>query len=270
MTIACRKCKAQVTAPETAAAEARLWPTLLGWLAFAAFEVLAALAIAAMIVALSRARPPAGLPFVEGLPGSSPQLPEPGKPLVVEWATGRAAVGGHFRITGQSVILTCPGRHPHILSRVDVTDEPWPESLLETNSPSASEPILMSLEVLLPADEALVGQPLRLEITVALEYPEQAKAGGPIELRQALVKHEQPLVLATEAQVAALARYRSRRRLLGWGIFWCAAAALAAGIGACAVAQKRVKIRCPKCGRMTVAVYYHERGNYHLSACPHA
>jgi len=268
ITIICRKCKTQVNVPGDSNQPTRSWLTSPGWVAVAAVEAAALIAVAVVAVLLARSAPPEGLPLVENATGGPPQLAAPGGTLVAEWDAKQQATGGHFRLTDQDVSLVGPSGRTQAVT-VLAADKPWPDSLLESPPQAEPTPLFISLELHLPSRPQLAGQRVRLRASVVVEYPAPQPSGDALAIQRTTVLHERELVMATPEQQATFAAYLGRLTVLRWLVFLSAMVAIGVPIGAASLAQRRISIMCPKCGRGTTAVFYHEGGDYYVSPCPH-
>jgi hypothetical protein len=266
-TFVCRKCSTLVTAPEIPGVRVRSWATSGGWLAIVGAELVLAAVVAAVVV-LSLAKPPAGLPLVPGLADGRVQLAAPGKSVVLEWPTGLESAGGHFRVAFHNVRLF-DSHDRALVFGIRIADDPWPSGFLEQGEPPPAKPVTLHVEIDLPAVEGLAGTAVRLSGPTAIDYVEAGKEGSPPRVQRKSVPHESPLVVATPEQEAAFERYAARRAITRWAIFGSVMAFLFVGVAACALAQKRVMVICPKCGRATESIYYYEAGEAYISPCPH-
>jgi len=245
----------------------RSWITSPRWATIVGLGLLSIVALVVAAVMLGRREPPEGLPFV-GSVGGEPQLAVPGDTLVVEWEAEQQSSGGYFRITSQTVSLVRGSGRPQALA-VRGADRPWPGSLLEGAEAPGPTPILISLELDVPQEYTLSGSRVSLQASVEISFPARTKPGGPLEVQRATVRHERSFVVATEAQGNEFAAWKRRGSALRWLVFGCAALVIAIPIGAGALAQQHVTMKCPKCGRTTEATFYHEGGEYYVSPCPH-
>jgi hypothetical protein len=268
-TFICAKCGTQVTAPERSKTPPRSWLASPGWVAVVLGELLLLAVVGFLAVAFARDRPPEGVPVLRGPTDGPPQVAAPGRSALIEWRDGREAVGGHFRVLRQDLRVLDRQGSP-IAAGVRLGSNFWPEALLREADPPPTRPITLIFELDLPADERLAGEPLRLVASLGLEYAEPAKDAGPVQLRQATVACELPFVVATREEAAALDAHVRGRRRLGRALFGSAVAAVMVAVLTVALAQKRLTVICPKCGRATQATYTHEAGELYVSKCPHA
>ena len=267
-TFVCRKCRTLVTAPGTPGGRrVRSWVTSGGWLAVVVGELLLA-AAAVVVIILSQAKPPAGLPLVAG-PAEVPlQMAAPGKSIALEWPTEIESLGGHYRVASHNVhLFDAQGRAQ--VFEIRFADDMWPLGFLELPDPPPPKPVTLRIEVKLPLSEELAGTTVRLAGPAAVDYVEAGKDGRPQRARQKNVEREATLAVATPGQEAALERYLTRRTATRWWVFASVMAFLFLGVVACACAQKRVMVICPKCGRATESIYYFEGGEAYISPCPH-
>lgn len=266
ITLICRRCRTQVTAPGDPNRKARSWLASPRWLLIVLLELLAIGALAAAVVLRVGGKPPEDIPLVEG--ADSPQVAVPGGTLRFAWQTEVQAAGGHFQFTTQDVSLVRPGVPPRALA-VRSADSPWPDELLSGGNPPAVTPIRIELEVDLPGEYALSGQRVTLRTALGVKYPGRATPDAALTLETAAVQRQDAFVVATEAEGGAFAKWTHDREVLLWVIIGCAVLAAAIPLGAVALAQQRVSIMCPKCGRGCTAVFYHEGGEIYISPCPH-
>jgi len=267
LTIICRCCKTQINVPEDAGRRPRSWVTSPRWLTILTLELLSLVALVVVVVVLTRREPPGGLPIVEGA-GGAPQLAVPGGSLRLEWESELQAADGHFRVDSADVSLV-RGHRPRPLGQPEVTDRPWPPELLEADPPPALRPVVVGLTLALPAEYTLSGQRVAVQAAVRVSFPTRSDGGGPLTVKQATLRREVPFVVATEAQGNAFDAWERQGTLLRWLAFACGALVIGIPVAAGALAQQRVTIKCPDCGRTTEVTFYHEGGEVFISPCPH-
>jgi len=267
LTIICRRCKTQINVPDDAGRRSRSWIASPRWLAILTLELLSLVALVVVIVMLARRKPPGGLPIVEGA-GGAPQLAVPGGPLRLEWESELQAADGHFRVDSANVLLV-RGHRPRPLGQPEARDRPWTPELLEGDRPPALRPVVVSLTFVLPAGYTLSGQRVAVQAAVHVSFPTRSDSDGPLTVEQATLRREVPFVVATEAQGNAFDAWERQGTVLRWLAFACGALVIGIPVAAGAVAQQRVTIKCPDCGRTTEATFYHEGGEVFISPCPH-
>ena len=264
--IICRRCKTQVTAPGDPNRKARPWFTSPRWMLIILLELAAVSALVAAVLLVVRRELPAGIPLIET--AGAPQVAVPGGTLRFEWQADQEAVGGYHRFTSQNVSLLRPGIPPRAVA-VRGEERPWPESLLEAESLPDAKPVRIALELEMPAEYALSGQRVTLQAAIGIEYPGRATPEAAPALQEAMVGHQETFVVATEAEGHAFQEWRTGGKVLHGLVIGCALLAVVIPIAAVALAQQRISIMCPKCGRGCAAVFYHEGGEIYISPCPH-
>lgn len=267
ITIICRRCKTQITVPGSAARPGRSWLASPRWLAIVGLEVVSLVALIVTAVMLLRRGVPAGLPLVEEA-GGKPQVAVPGGSLALEWEGDLESAGGYYRVASANVSLVRGGR-PMPLGQPAAADNPWPPDVLERNEAPEPRPIALTLTVPLPPEYTLSGQRVTLQASVEVSLLVETQPDRPLAVQQTTVRREWSFVVATDAQGAEFAAWQWHGRLLRWLAIACAALVVGVPIGATALAQQRVTIKCPECGRTTQAVFYFEGGDYYVSPCPH-
>jgi hypothetical protein len=264
----CRKCETQVTAPDMENARAHSWLASPGWRAVAVVEALAVAGIFVLAVLLLTTRPPADLPFVAGSDDREPQLARPGGSLAIDVGTGVTAAGGCHHILRQDVRLTLDDDREYLLD-VHAGPKPWPPALVGATTAPEAAPLTPRLTVDLPNGEDLAGHSGTIHLRLHIEYPVQREPGAPVELARHAPTQELPITIATPQQALALASARRVRHVSSVGVIVCAVVATGVALAALALAEKRITVICPECGRATEATYYHERGDLHVTKCPH-
>ena len=269
VTMICRRCRTQITVPGDPNRRARSWISSPRWLSIIGLELACVAALAAAAVMLVRREPPRDLPLVESPVSGKPQVAVPGRALRVEWKTDRRSAGGYYRILGANVALVRAGGPPLALGEPQAKENPWPEGLLESGQAGEPTPLALSLRVLLPQEYTLSGQRVTLQASVQVQYLASASAGGSLKVTDAAVRHERAFVVANEHQGEVFASWVGHGTMLRWLLLGCAALSVIVPVAAGALAQQRISIMCPKCGRGTTAVFYHDGGDYYVSPCPH-
>jgi hypothetical protein len=264
MTIICRRCKTQVNVPEAPGGKKRQpWYTSRGWLAVAIVETLA---VAGLLVA--------GAFFLTGQLSSSgsnrpPEnaiLLEPGQHRMVEWSAAVETPGGYFRLAKPRVTLSVAGEDPVELD-AQAEERPWPPSLVgQREELPARELQHFRLHFTVPDDATLGSGTLSLRAQATLKHlKRQEQDDGAFQVHAEPVSHEATAYLPgkTAGATAGAAGLR-------WVVFGCALVAAAVAVGSYVFGQKLVTIMCPNCGRAAPAYYYHEKGGYKVSPCPHS
>ena len=269
LTIVCRKCFTQITVPEAPKEQpASWWLRYPYWTAVALVELLALGGSVALAVLLAVRHPPRDLPLLDPHEaGSTACLAAPGSTVTLAWQTDVQASGGYFRVAGQTVTLDRPGRPQ--LQGVKVRSNPWDPRVFRPDQPPPMKPIALSLQVPLPADEALAGERITLHLVVLLEYWGRSSPASPVTVQEGSVARDWSFAVATKEEQAIFARYLRRGTLARWGIAACAFVMFAVGIGAWLLARRHLNVRCPQCGRVTAATFYVGGRTARMSRCPH-
>lgn len=268
LTVCCRKCKTQVTLPETPGKPPPRWYATRYWLV-AAGALLAALAgLALCLVALATGRPPKNLPLLQDPEVvGGPALAVPGAPVRLRWQTDLESAGGLFRVVGQTVTLTDMGQLDG--RDVAVRQRGWTHEVFQPGRAPAAQPIVLEFQILLPDDEMLEGQTVSLKVIASLEYPARTQPDGPVSVQSGAVAREWTFPVATRPEAAAFRGYLRLRGALRAGAVFFAALALVVGLAAGLLAHRHINIQCPDCGRVTLASYYPGGRKLHWSPCPH-
>jgi len=268
LTICCRKCLSQVTLPPADGARPPRWFATRYWLTAVLAELAALAAVAACLFALSRIRPPDGVPLLVADEVSGiPTIAAPGALLAFRWQTGLESAGGHFHVRGHTVTLTGFGQLDP--SCVGVRERRWPRAALEAGHAPPMRPVVLEVHVRLPDDEMLGGETVSLRIGVRLDYLGPKRPAAPVAVLTGSVERKWKFTVPTTPQRARYARYQRARAWLRAGAIVFAAAGLAVALGAALLARRTITVQCPKCGRITLATYYPGGTSLHISPCPH-
>lgn len=267
LTIICRRCKTQITIPGDPNRPTRSWITSPRWLGIIGLELVFLAGLAVTGTVLYRRQPPEDLPLVETA-HDEPQVAVPGKKLDLAWETNQESAGGYYRLDSATVSLVS-GRRPFAVGEPEATDKDWPADLLESENLPAPRPIVPSLTITIPEQYTLSGQRVTLQASVEVSFPAPAGSGGAPQVRTATLRHEQSFVVATESQGHAFASWAVQGRMLRWLAMACGAFVIGIPIGAGALAQQRVTLKCPQCSRTTEVTFYHDGGDFYMSPCPH-
>lgn len=263
LTIICRRCKTQINVPEVAGEKkGQPWYTSHGWLAVAVVETLA---VAGLIISAAFFLAGRLSGSEAGNPPENALLLRPGQHQMVEWPTAVEAPGGYFRLAEPRVILSLDGGEPLELD-AQGEDRPWPPSLVGTRDPLSARPLeRFRVHFTAPDASALDGRRFALHVQATLQRLKRQRQDAALEVHTRPIAHDATAYIRGKGESA-----KAGAGWLRWVVFGCALVAAGVAIGSYVLGQKLVTIMCPNCGRAAPAYYYHEKGDYKVSPCPHS